>query len=149
NTIVRARRMSMRPDDQARAPITEMAGRVLFSSCLTMEINDDRIDIAREPVSIELGTNPAEWIFRRLHEETPKGIDDQRTLARFGIDPDGPPPGCARKVVDGAHQARAALDERERLPSIPRVIAQRDGIRARSDNFLVIGSRDSKALVRG
>src|SRR5262249_8013284 len=74
--------------------------------------------------------------------------DDERTLAVFGVDQRGAATRIMAREIQGADQARRALDEDQRLLLIPGVVAQRDGVGAGVEQLLVNGFGDAKATRR-
>ena len=56
-----------------------------------------------------------------------------------------PRPGVPFGIIDRADQARRALDEHQRLALVPGVIAERDGVGAGVDQFVVDRLGDAEA----
>jgi hypothetical protein len=136
--------VGVRSHDQAGPSVAEMTGRVLFSSGFAVEVDDYGVGIVTEAVAIELGANPAERIFGGFHEQPSERIDDEGSLARFGIDPCRALAGRAGQVIDRAYQSGSAVDKREGFPPVPGMIAQRDRIGAGLDDLVVVRPRDAK-----
>jgi len=81
----------------------------------------------------------AKRIVERRHEDAADGVDDQRTLAALGVDP-APRRGRASpfgKIRRANEPRRARSMNNQRLALIPGMIAERDGIGAGVDEFLV------------
>ena len=78
-----------------------------------------------------------EGIVERRHEDAAHGVDDERALAGLGVDERRTAAGRASRKIGGPDQPRRALDEHQRLALIPGVVAERDGIGAGVDQFLI------------
>ena len=84
-------------------------------------------------------------IVERIHEDAAHGVDDQRALAVLGADERCAAAGRALGIVHRPDQARRALDEHQRLALIPGVVAERDGVGAGVDQFVVDRLGDAEA----
>ena len=78
-----------------------------------------------------------EGIVERLHEDAADAVDHQRALAVLGIDQCGAAARRALRKIRRTDQTRCALDEDQRLALIPGMVAERDGVRAGIEQFMV------------
>ena len=50
NAVICARCVGMRPHDKTNSSVAEMAHGLLFSGCLAVEVEHDRIDVSLQPM---------------------------------------------------------------------------------------------------
>ena len=110
-----------------------------------MKIDHDRIHRHAQRAGVELAGDNRERIVERRHEDAADGVDDQRALAVLGIDQRRATAWRAPRKIRRANQPRRALDEHQRLALVPGMIAERDGVGAGVDEFLVDRLGDAEA----
>ena len=138
----------MGADHQADAAIDEKAHRLFLTGRLAMHVEHDGVGAGFERAGGEFTLDGSERIVERVHEHAAHGVDHQRALAVFGVDQSGAAAGRALGIIDRADQARRALDEHQRLALVPGVIAERDGVGAGVDHFVVDRFGDAEAAGR-
>ena len=137
--------MGVGADDEAGAAVAEEADALFLARRLAVEVDHDRVCRLAERTGIEFAVEHREGIVERRHEDAADGVDNKRALAVLGINQRSATARRAPWVVRGADQLRRALDEHQRLALIPGVIAERDGIRSRVEEFLIDRLGDAKA----
>ena len=110
-----------------------------------MHVEHDGVGAGLERAGGEFALDRGERIVERVHEDAAHGVDHQRALAVLGVDQSGAAAGRAFGIIDRADQARRALDEHQRLALVPGVIAERDGVGAGIDQFVVDRFGDAEA----
>ena len=95
--------------------------------------------------AVKFALDRGERIVERIHEDAAHGVDDERALAVLGVDQRRAAAGRAVRIIDRADQPRRSLDEHQRLALIPGMIAERDGVGAGIDQFVVDRFGDAEA----
>ena len=137
--------MRVGADHQAHAAVAEKAHRLLLAGRFAMHVDDDGVGGGLERTGREFVLDRGKRIVERVHEDAAHGVDDQRALAVLGADQRGAAAGRALGIVHRPDQARRALDEDQRLALIPGMIAERDGVGAGVDQFVVDRFGDAEA----
>ena len=137
NLMVGGGRMSMGADDEARAAVDEMAHRLLLARRLGMDVDHDRVGRALERAGGKLALDRRERIVERVHEHAPHGVDDEDARAVARLDDCGAAARRAGRIIDRPDQERRALDEYQRLPLVPGVVAERDRVGAGVHQFAI------------
>ena len=145
DAVIGGRRMGMRADHERGAAIGEIAHRLLLAGRLAMDVDDDGVGVLAERAGGQLALDRREGIVERIHEDAAHGVDDQRALAVLGVDQRGAAARRAGRIIERANQPRRALDEHQRLALIPGMIAERDGVGAGVDEFVVDRLGDAEA----
>ena len=140
--------MRVRADDGRRAPVDEIAERLLLARRLGVEVDDDRVGPVLQPARADLGVDRAERAVELGHEDAAHGVDDQHLGAGRGLEHGGAAPRRAFGIVDGTDEPLVALDENERLLLIEGVVAQRDDVGAGLQQIHEDRFRDAEAARR-
>ena len=129
--------MGMGADHEAGAAVAEKADALLLAGRLAMEVDDDGVGGLPKRASFELLVDDGKGIVERRHEDAADRIDDQHTPAVFGVDQRAAAAGRASRKIRRADEFWRALDEHQRFALVPGVIAERDGIAAGVEQFLI------------
>ena len=135
----------MGSDDQAGAPVGEIAHRLLFACRFAVKIDNDRVRTGIERAGRQLALDCGKRVVERVHEDPAHGVDHQSPLAVLGVDQRRAAAGRALRKIERSNEARRALDEDQRFALIPRVVAERDRIRAGIDQLIVDDLGDAEA----
>ncbi len=92
---------------------------------------------SRKRTGLEFAIDGGKGIVDVVHEDAAHGVDDERAFSRLGVDQGSTPTWIVAHEIHRADQARRALDEDQRLFLIPGVIAERDGVGAGIQQFLI------------
>src|SRR6266478_7384128 len=122
-----SRHMAMRPDDERDATVEEVTHRHLLGRSLAMDVDDDRVDVAKR-MRGDRRLDRGKWIIKRIHEQTRHNIDheDPPTLSDR-VDEAAMSRRPGRKI-GGAKQAEIAGDIRDDLATVPDMIAGGDRV---------------------
>src|SRR5882724_6904060 len=110
-----------------------------------MEIDHDRVGRTAQRTGFEFAPEYRERIVKRRHEDAADGVDDQRALAVLGVDQRGTPARRTLWKIRRSNQPRRPLDEHQRLALVPGMVAERDGVGAGVDQFMVDRFGDAEA----
>ena len=113
-----------------------------------MEIDHDGVGRLAQRAGFEFAVDDGEGIVERRHEDAADAVDDQRALAVLGVDQRRAAARRALRKIRRANEARRALDEHQRLALVPGMVAERDGVGAGIDEFLVDRLGDAEAAGR-
>src|SRR5215468_7279144 len=143
--MIGGRHMRMRADDEARAPIAEVAHCLLFARSLAMDVDDDRVCRLLQWADGKLPLNRRERVVERVHEDAAHCIDDEYARAILGLDQRDTATGRAGGIIDRAQQLRRPFNENQRLLLVPGVITASDHVDTGIDEVLVDGFGDAEA----
>ena len=140
--------MRVGADDDGRAPVDEIAERLLLARRLGVEVDEDGVGALLEPAGGELSIDRAERIVELGHEDAAHGVDDQHVRTGLRLEYPRAAAGRSRRIVDGAQQPGLALDEDERLLLVEGVVAERHHVGAGLQDLLEDGLGDAEAAGR-
>ena len=144
HAVVGGGAVGMRAGDAGDAAIEEVGEALFFAGGFGVEVDEDGVGALLEFAGCDLGVDGAEGAVEFGHEDAAERIDDEHVGAVAGFVEAGATSGRALGEVERADELRLALDEDEGVLLIEGVIAERDAVGARVEQFFGDGFGDAE-----
>ena len=135
----------MGADHDAGAAVAEMPHGLLLARRLGVHVDEDGVGALPQRTCRKLAVDRCERIVERVHEDAAHRIDDQHPRAVLGFAQSRAAAGRAGRIIHRSDEARRPLDEDQRLLLVPGMIAERDGVGAGFDQFVIDRLGDAEA----
>src|SRR5271166_6591061 len=135
DAMVGARNMSVGAGYQTGPAVSEMGERRFFAGGLGVHVDDDVAGLPQR-ASRQFAIERGEGIVKRLHEDPPEQVDDEKSRPLGVLDDRRASARRTGGVIGRPNQARLPLDEDERFALVEGVVAERHRVDAVGQKLL-------------